>query len=63
MNPLGHAQLAQYTHREYEAKYGNRYRGNESGRARHSQPSHQKLVLALSGASVVAALMILAYLL
>ena len=57
MNPLGHAQMAQNKHREYEAQYGNSFDGNEAGRASDGQLSrHNLLVLALGGASVAGAL-------
>ena len=52
MNPIINHQIGQATHREYEAKYGNRYQGNDDSQQEATGPfSHHKLALALSGGS------------
>ena len=53
MNPIINHQLGQATHREYEAKYGNCYKGNDDSQQKATGPfSRHKLALALSGGSV-----------
>lgn len=62
MNPWSNHQIGQATHREYEAKYGNRYWENESrGETIRSFGQH-KLALALSGLSATGVIVTLAQL-
>ena len=62
MNPISNHQIGQATHHEYEAKYGNRYRGNESQQETVNPFGQHKLVLALSGLSVIGVIVALAFL-
>lgn len=59
MNPINNHQLGQDTHREYEAKYSNRYNVDDSQQKTVSPFSRQKLALALSGVSVLAVIIAL----
>lgn len=49
MNPLSHPQMAQDTHREYDARYSKGY--SETG-----QLSGHKVIMVLTSASVVGAI-------
>ncbi len=62
MNPLSNHQIGQATHREYEAKYGNHHRANETQQEAVSPLSRDKLVLALSGLSVIGVIVTLTFL-
>ncbi len=60
MNPIINHQLGQATHREYEAKYGHRYMGDDDSQQKAIGPfHHHKLALALSGGSVTAVIIAL----
>jgi hypothetical protein len=59
MNPLSNHQLGQAQHREYEAKYGNRYAGYDSHKS-GSPAGQNKVALVLSSATVAAVLVALA---
>jgi len=59
MNPLGNHQLGQAQHREYEAKYGNHYSGDDNDKS-GSPVSQNKVVLAVSSASLAALVLALA---
>jgi hypothetical protein len=59
MNPLSNHQIGQATHREYEAKYGNRFMGDEPQRESVRPLARHKLALALSGLSVTAVIVTL----
>jgi hypothetical protein len=56
MTPMSNHMIGQATHREYEAKYGNRYRGEEARKETTPKVIRRKLVLALSGVSVIGAI-------
>lgn len=56
MTPFSNHLIGQATHREYEAKYGNRYQGEETRQEAVRPVIRRKLVWALSGLSVVAAI-------
>ena len=58
MNPISHHQLAQSTHKEYEARYGNQYVSNENRQEIVSLLGQHKLALALSSLSAIVAMVI-----
>ena len=58
MNPISHHQLAQSTHKEYEAKFGNPYTSNEIEQKTVNPLSRHKLALALSGLSAIVAMIV-----
>ena len=61
-HPLSNHQIGQATHREYEAKYGNHYRGDENRQEAVSPFGRHKLLPALSGLSVAGVIIALAFL-
>lgn len=61
-HPLSNHQIGQATHREYEAKYGNHYRGDKPQQETANPFSRHKLVLALSGLSVTGVIVTLTFL-
>jgi hypothetical protein len=58
MNPIYHSQLAQETHQEYSAKYGNHYNGDIPQQEIAAPVVRQRVALALGGLSILAALII-----
>ena len=62
MNPWSNHQIGQATHREYEAKYGHHFLGDETRPETFGSFSRHKLALTLSGLSVIGLIFTLTYL-
>ncbi len=58
MNPINHSQLAQATHQEYTARYGNHYNGDVPQQEIAAPVVRQRVALALGGLTILAALII-----